>query len=116
MCETLPSKQTKELDQTESFILITDAVTILHRHHTVIMMGADSERNGGSSDDKERLSTAGSNSVAGSDVSADADHEEVVCLVLVASVLQSGGFYSLCVYCGFVWICDLMVLLTDCTR
>lgn len=73
-------------------------------------VGADCERNGGSSDDKERLSTAGSNSVAGSDVSADADHEEVVCLVLVASVLQSGGFYSLCVYCGFVWICDLMIL------
>ena len=79
-------------------------------------VGVDSERNGVSSDDKERLSTAGSDSVAGSDVLADADHEEVVCLVLVASVLQSGGFYLLCVYCGFVWICDLMVLLTDCTE
>ena len=79
-------------------------------------VGADSERNGGSSDVGERLSTAGSDSVAGSDVSAEADHEEVVCLVLVASVLQSGGFYLLCVYCGFVWICDLMVLLTDCTE
>ena len=73
-------------------------------------VGADCERNGGSSDVGERLLTAGSNSVAGSNVSADADHEEVVCLVLVASVLQSGGFYSLCVYCGFVWICDLMIL------
>ena len=73
-------------------------------------VGADCERNGGSSDVEESLSPAGSDSVAGSADSADADHEEVVCLVLVASVLQSGGFYSLCVYCGFVWICDLMIL------
>ena len=61
-------------------------------------VGADSERNGGSSDVGERLSTAGRTSVAGSDVLAAADHEEVVCLVLVASVLQRGGIYLFCVY------------------
>ena len=42
-------------------------------------VGADSESNGGSRFEAEHLSTAGSDSVAGSDVSAEADHEEVVC-------------------------------------
>ena len=68
-------------------------------------VGADSESNGVSSDVGEHLSTAGCDSVAGSDVLADADHEEVVCLVLVASVLQSLVFICyvfIVVLCGSV--------------